>query len=262
MAYHGYIPLINTYLSYFESPTVLEIGIDKGQTLFPVVNYLSRICTTRKVSDAATPNINFLYTGIDVLIRDHVHIAAQYINQELHDIPTALDKQDEVTGYVDLWPENSLEALPKLIERNKKTSLQYALILIDGDHNYHTVSQELKYALELVNPHGIIICDDYGGPGGEQDEFFSAAENFYEEDNANIKTLLKEEEVAKPDRPGVRGAVDEFLEENSDWQKIKFFSADPPVILFRKESYGMVNHAAEKMHKQLNLLYDIGGENE
>ncbi len=35
MIYHGYILFINTRLSYFKSPTVLEIGIDKSQTFFP-----------------------------------------------------------------------------------------------------------------------------------------------------------------------------------------------------------------------------------
>lgn len=260
MAYHGYIRLINNYLEFFDSATVLEIGVDKGQTLFPVVNHLSRIC--RPGTDTGTSN--FLYTGIDVKLRTEVRTMASYINEDIYEIPSATGKADKIIGLVDLIEENSLEALPKIIERKKslKDQLNYCLILVDGDHNYHTVSQELKYALELANDYTLIICDDYGGEGGSVNEYFSDAKDFYSDGiNEKVTALVKEKDATDSDRVGVKGAVDEFLEQNQDWAMVRYFADSEPVVLYRKnqENIQMLNHASKRMADQVNLIYHGGG---
>jgi len=226
MAYHGYIDFISKFASSFNNPTVLEVGVDKGQTLFPVANYFTKICngTERR----------FLYTGVDVLLRDHVKIASYHINEQ--------NWRDEVRdGIIELHEENSLSMLPKLAN----AGLKYAAVLIDGDHNYSTVSKELNFALDLVNDMGIIVCDDYGGEGGSQDEYFAEQDgNFYDDSeiNENIKNLITREQDSSSDRIGVKGAVDEFLQNNPEWGKYKFYTRAEPVVLYRKDDMELFTH--------------------
>ena len=69
--------------------------------------------------------------------------------------------------------ENSLDWLPKC-----KSS--YDLILIDGDHNYQTVYEELKHMDRLLNPNGIIICDDYqNSKSSDQDLYYSTRKTLW-----------------------------------------------------------------------------------
>jgi hypothetical protein len=219
MAYHGYNNLIAEFAASFVIPKVLEIGVDKGQALFPITNYFSKLCGNEN------ENRTFIYTGVDIVVREHVNIASTYINQSNMQGPNQV-------GLIELIESNSLEALPALISRGSK----YSAVLIDGDHNYHTVSRELNFALELVSDGGIIVCDDYDGEGGSQDEYFSEHPNFYNdsEKNENFYNLISRQEQQDNNKVGVKGAVDEFLINNPDWSKYKFFS-DEPVVLYNKK---------------------------
>tara|TARA_R100000008_G_C3565849_1_gene159100 strand:- start:642 stop:1325 length:684 start_codon:yes stop_codon:yes gene_type:complete len=215
----------------FTDPTILEIGVDKGQTMFPIVNALSRLCTNN--------DRNYLYTGIDVLLRDHVIIGASHIN-ELNWNPSHTPNE-HTAGLVDLIQRNSLEVLPALVEG----PVRYSLALIDGDHNYHTVKKELELVSQVVVPeHGIIICDDYNGPGGLQDEYFSELDNFYKETggNKNVDNLVKREDCNSGDRVGVKGAVDEFVEQNKEWTLINVNQNNEPVILCKPEFIEFEGH--------------------
>ena len=41
MAYWGYFDVIKVFLRDIENPRVLEVGVDKGQMLLPLLNWLS-----------------------------------------------------------------------------------------------------------------------------------------------------------------------------------------------------------------------------
>ena len=226
MAYHGYIDFISKFAGSFSNPTILEIGVDKGQTLFPVTNYLTKVCNSSER--------RFLYTGVDVLLRDHVKIASHHINAE--------NWRNEVkNGFIQLYEENSLSVLPRIASDGFK----YSTVLVDGDHNYKTVSEELKFAQALVSEEGIIICDDYDGEGGSQDEYFSEQDgNFYDESeiNENIQNLMTRGSVDCGQKVGVKGAVDEFLENNPEWDTYKFYTGEPPIILYRKDTMNIFTH--------------------
>lgn len=225
MAYHGYAPTIGNHAIKFPYSTILEIGVDKGQTLFPVVNYLSRVCYKYKRA--------FCYAGIDVEIREDLKIAVDQINLDIHGPPSNPKKVGDRIGFVELYEENSLNKLPKLLAHGLYGA--FSVILVDGDHNYHTVSQELEYASKLVALQGLIICDDYDGPGGIQDEFFSEHPEAFEEENKHVKSLLKREDIQNKEKQGVKLAVDEFIENNKEWAKHKIFPDLEPVILYRKD---------------------------
>jgi hypothetical protein len=224
MAYHGYINFMCKHLSMFMNPTTLEVGVDKGQTMFPIVTGLSKLCANR--------DRNYLYTGIDVLLREHVIIGATYINE--FNWNSADTPNESTAGFIDLIQRNSLDVLPNLVE----APIRYDLALIDGDHNYYTVKKELELISQLVSPnYGIIICDDYNGPGGLQDEYFSELDNFYKETggNQNVDNLVKREDCDFGDKIGVKCAVDEFVEENDNWALCDIDPDGEPVILYNPE---------------------------
>jgi|TARA_E500000305_G_scaffold81903_1_gene67758 predicted O-methyltransferase YrrM len=237
MAYHGYVHFISQFAGVFNAPSILEIGVDKGQSLFPIANNLSKVCTNSDKS--------FLYTGVDVLIRDHVEIASGLINQ------TNWNDASKI-GLIQVFEENSLDVMPHLIKNN----LRYSTILIDGDHNYATVSKELEYSLDLIHERGIIVCDDYDGKGGQQDEYFSNAPNFYRDEQITepMTKLIKKEDDNSNNRTGVKDAVDEFLENNPEWAKYKFFTGEEPVVLYRKDRLE-ISTITHGKYKQINYKF-------
>ena len=224
MSYHGYINQVCNIASAFPMPAVLEIGIDKGQTLFPVVNNLTRVCAQQKKK--------FLYLGIDIELREHVKDACEVINRDLYGpLPDKPHGPERMVGLVELREGNSLDVMPKLVEANADAA--FSVALIDGDHNYYTVSREIECAASLLAPQGIIICDDYDGPGGCQDEFFSETTEFFEGEKPP-EGLVSREEVRK-EKQGVKAAVDEFLANNKHWTSYKVFVDSEPIVLFRKD---------------------------
>jgi|SRR3989344_801335 len=62
----------------------------------------------------------------------------------------------------------SLDILPKLTEA-------YDCILLDGDHNWYTVFNELKtiHEKKLLKSGGAIFLDDVGGPYGRRDMYYN-----------------------------------------------------------------------------------------
>jgi hypothetical protein len=100
-------------------------------------------------------------------------------------------------GNVRVHAARSLEVLPTLSGR-------YDAILIDGDHNYYTVSNELKHIAErsLVSPGGVVLLHDVGEPYARKDLYYEP-----ERIPASAKTQ---------DAPhGVLSAVEDFLK-NAD----------------------------------------------
>jgi SAM-dependent methyltransferase len=63
-----------------------------------------------------------------------------------------------VRDKVEIVPELSFTAMPRLARENRR----YRLVFIDGDHAYDAVLVDLKNALDVLEPDGIIACHDYG----------------------------------------------------------------------------------------------------
>ena len=124
MAYHGYNKFISNYCNFIfenlnQSNTdrpvkIIEIGIDRGSTLFALNNNLNLL------------GVPFEYYGIDIFIQDHVPVMDWTFYQRYEN------------NKINLIEKNSLNYL-------KECNEIFDVILIDGDHNYRTVSEELSH---------------------------------------------------------------------------------------------------------------------
>jgi predicted O-methyltransferase YrrM len=124
---------------------------------------------------------------------------------------------------VSLIQANSLDALPHLIENNKK----FDVFLLDGDHNYYTVSQELKLIQQLVKPSSLVIVDDYNGKWSEKDLWYSQREDYVGVNNAT--------KPIDTEKQGVKSAVDEFIANTQGWNLTSLMPGEP-VLLFQDEA--------------------------
>ena len=61
-------------------------------------------------------------------------------------------------------------------------------IYIDGDHSFEGCYTDLKYALEVVKPSGLIIGDDYVWPGAKwgKNGVTEAVNKFKDENNFKL----------------------------------------------------------------------------
>lgn len=198
MAYHGYIPFIKKFLSEIKNPKILEIGLDKGITTIPLYVFLCRA------------HENFEFIGVDVLIQEPLMITLKNID--------ASQGQS-----AKIYQDSSLNVLPKLTEDPRK----FDVILLDGDHNYYTVSKELSYLDGLLSENGIIIIDDYHGRWAEKDLWYSEREGYESVENATKKV--------ETEKRGVKPAVDEFIEANQKWEKFVLMEGEPIVLRRKKD---------------------------
>lgn len=197
MAYHGYIQFIKQTLLKLDNPKVLEVGLDKGITTIPVIVFLAR---TKQ---------SFEFVGVDVLVQEPLLITLNNID--------VLKNQK-----ISLYQNNSLDILPKFVEN----SVKFDVVLLDGDHNYFTVSKELRYIDQLVSDNGIVIIDDYHGRWSEKDLWY-AERNGYEK----VEIATKKVETEKQ---GVKPAVDDFLFDNPQWETFILMNGEP-IVLRRKQ---------------------------
>jgi hypothetical protein len=63
----------------------------------------------------------------------------------------------------------SLEALPKLVNRG----ITAEVIVVDGDHNYHTVMHELLLIDKLLASDGVVFVHDVCWPYGRRDMYYN-----------------------------------------------------------------------------------------
>lgn len=202
MAAHGYLSLIKQFIHqqvpHDRPPAILEVGIDRGVMLVPLVVFLAR---TRQA---------FVAIGVDIRVQEQVQLV-------LHNIDLTQGQQAYCIE------ANSLEALPKMVEQGMK----FDVLLIDGDHNFHTVSREMTYVEALTNPGAIVICDDYSGRWGTRDMFYADRSGY---EDVKIATPSY---VSDDGKQGVKPAVDEWLEAHPLWQKSQPIQGEP-VLLMRK----------------------------
>ena len=191
MAYHGYIPFMHQFLNNFKNPKILEIGVCDGITTFAL--------TQRLINSHSS----FTYDGVDILIRPSVVETIKYM----------IKTNDHVINLINENSSNFLE----------KTESKYDLILIDGDHNYHTVFQELSYIDKLINETTIIICDDYFGRWAEKDLLYSERDEY--KDNIHATKTID------TSRHGVKNAIDDFIKLNNDWNLLTLIPGEPVLLI-------------------------------
>ncbi len=179
MPYHAYVSwLVEMVLKKTPRPLILEIGVDAGQTMIPIV---------QRLVDSKHP---FHYIGVD--IRKDEKVANTLLGHKV--------AEDQTIEYK---IANSLEWLPNCTH-------QFDVILHDGDHNYYTVEKELKYINKLLKKDGILICDDYSGKWAARDMFYHDRPT-HKDNELTTKPIELE-------KKGVKSAIDDFIKDNPEWK--------------------------------------------
>ena len=197
MSYTGFIKGLSGFLKDIDSPAVLEVGVDLGQSAFPLVHNL---CYSHD---------EFLFEGVDILLKDWLSDSMSQFNG----VNATTVKCSDTSGYftgdpfkefnVRFYETNSLNFLPEAVSCGKK----YDLILLDGDHNYHTVYRELQSISHLCHSSTLIVCDDFNGKHSKNDLFYSEREEYKAVKNATKKVVAK--------KSGVQNAIMDFVEDDS-----------------------------------------------
>jgi len=197
VSYLGYVKLMTAHCKAFANPTILEVGVDRGQTALPLISNLLRLSR------------GFRYVGVDIR---HDPCFSEQISQ-MEGVKTYLgdNNPDFNVAYT---IENSLDILPNLAKADNK----FDLILIDGDHNYGTVKQELSYLNDLSHSHTMVVCDDYRGRHENNDNFYKDYES-----HQGIDTFTDVE--IHPSKKGANQAIDEWLDSHKD----TWWSYVPPI---------------------------------
>tara|TARA_Y100000592_G_C5419216_1_gene292305 strand:+ start:415 stop:1173 length:759 start_codon:yes stop_codon:yes gene_type:complete len=197
MSYVGCIKAMADYCAHLRTPTVLEIGVDRGQTTLPLFHNLHAL---------GRP---FKYMAVDIRVDDDFAASLEqmhgYAPGQSSADPMSLEPwADWNIGYVTM---NSFDFLPLAVERGWK----FDLVLIDGDHNYPTVKHELSFINQITYPTSLVICDDYSGKHSEVD-------TFYKDHPLHSDVTLHRDIVPTPGKAGVKPAVNEWLQQNPLWK--------------------------------------------
>ena len=191
MSYLGFSKLlVRDFLTNFNNPKVLEIGLDVGQTTLPMIHNMSVHLD------------EFTYVGIDVSVNN---LLIQQIGQ-LSGIHIKDFDKNKGKKNVEIYEANSLEWLYANINQEKIYE-SYDLIMIDGDHNYYTVFNELAMLENLTHNHTLIVCDDYQGRYRDKDLF-------YVERDTHRKNIHLREPV-RLERQGVGQAIDDYVSKSN-----------------------------------------------
>ena len=207
MSYLGLVkPIFNSFLKDIPEPKILEIGIDQGQTMLPMIQNL--VARHRK----------FTYTAVDILLRDD--LVAQLYQLAGVNISGWDDYGD---GNIILQEANSLNWL---VDVDFHESFKFDLVLLDGDHNYSTVLKELHLLQKVLRPESIIVCDDFNGRWSETDLFYIEKEEYRGNQLATPRS--------ESPKQGVGNAVKDFLVEDPRWN---YFDIPPfePAVLYRSD---------------------------
>ena len=222
MSYTGCIPLISDYCSWLhysvQKPTlrILEIGVDTGQTTIPLIHNL--------IHD----KVKFHWTGVDIR-PDHLVGTQLSLMKGVHLVNAGKPFNDDIhIGTADYIISNSRGFLYHYTK--DPNSDMFDVVLIDGDHNYDTVAEELSHLNSITHNMSLVICDDYGGKHAGKDDFY-----INKKSHANLKHVSKDLDMGL-DKGGVTKAVDEFIAMGKNWNLMRptqEFGPDPdPVILY------------------------------
>lgn len=127
--------------------SILEVGCYEGQaTVWLMEHFPKATLDAVDIFDASVAEDCDGYTNID--------------NQQTTTYEERFDNNVREFGFrVNKIKSKSLLALATLYLDNRK----YDLIYIDGDHRKLPATQDMAIAIEMLNPGGIMIVDDYRG---------------------------------------------------------------------------------------------------
>lgn len=195
MSYNEYIPSITDVAKSLNNPKILEIGIDKGQFLFPMFHNLVLLGKSFELHEVDI----FVRPEIEITIKQFVHLDGQILK---------------------IFQQNSLDYLKSCKEK-------YDIVMIDGDHNYYTVSNELEFIHEN-NSHDntLIFCDDATTKWSNQDLYYANRDEY-----ADNSLATKPQTTEKH---GVGTAIEDFLAKHPVWKRYSFIE-NGSVILSKSE---------------------------
>ena len=122
-----------------------------------------------------------------------------------------------------MFQENSLDWL----RSNQDSSLKFDLILIDGDHNYYTVFNELNLIQPLIKPATLIVCDDFQGRYSEKDMFYSEREEYKDVSNMTPRQITE--------KSGIKSAVIDFRDQSPLNWRVDTFGPQDPCFLYQED---------------------------
>jgi len=198
VSYHGYLPLVKQHVlqrRLVAPPTLLEVGVDRGVSFITMVVFLARTCP------------QFVAMGIDVLAQEQVALTLAGID---------VQEPNQVVRYVE---GNSLAVLPRLAA----SGAEFDVVLLDGDHNYHTVSEELRILEPMTRSGSIIVVDDYDGRWSERDLYYSERPEY-----AGVAAATPRQGTALQ---GVKPAVDRWLASRPGWTMSKPIEGEPVLLV-------------------------------
>ena len=232
MSYLGLTrPILRNFLKKFDMPRVLEIGIDRGQTALPLICNLAS-CFER-----------FIYCGVDIKVRGELF--EQLSQLEGVSIVNLSDKGLRRDVYISEM--NSLNWL----HAHKQHKINFDLILLDGDHNYYTVSKELKELQDYMIASSIIVCDDYNGRYAETDMFYHDYEE-YADNQLATKPI-------KTEKQGVKNAVRDFVINSERNLDIVTFGNLEPCIIYDRDFWSIYTKDMPESGniRDLELFFDV-----
>jgi predicted O-methyltransferase YrrM len=214
MSYTGFTPMMVQYCQYISNLTtaedrdgviILEIGVDKGQTAYPLIQNLTQ------------KNIKFRWVGVDIRLDKSFAQAVHVMSGVDHHYVSNTDSKSFV--------HYNVNDSRKFLKNDKSV---YDLVLIDADHNYDTVSEELSHLNRITHPGSLVIMDDYGGKLLNRDTWFHVKDSHKDLEHAahDLDTSVN--------KGGVTRAVDEFVEKNEGmWVKHVIKDMEDCCILIR-----------------------------
>jgi len=229
MSYLGYAKMMADYCASVysdkkEPVKILEIGVSVGQTALPLLSNLT------------TLGIEFLFVGVDVLEEDTFFTQISFMEGVR---PALVTDEGTISKYQSpnyfYVIENSLKYLPKLVQDGTK----FDCILLDGDHNYATVSAELGYFNDITAHHAVCFADDYNGKHSGEDAF-----HVDNKEHQHIKHMFTDLKNDK-NKQGVNTAINDFIQKNSEWGIYDPMPQFEPVILHKNmivDKVDEVNH--------------------
>lgn len=194
MAFHGYIPLLKQFLASRQNQRILEVGVDRGVTLLSLTTFLAQYAQT-----------SYSYTGVDIEVQESLRLTLKYM-------------ESPIPESTFLFQENSLDFLPRALDLGQT----YDLVLLDGDHNYHTVSKELAVIERLLKDDGILLIDDYAGKWADRDLWYAGRPGY---EGNSLATAPVETE-----KHGVRAAVDEWLAKSPAFKRYAPLQGEPLLV--------------------------------
>tara|TARA_R110002074_G_scaffold53563_3_gene134317 strand:+ start:917 stop:1702 length:786 start_codon:yes stop_codon:yes gene_type:complete len=212
VSYLGYSKILaRDFLSLFDKPIILEIGLDRGQTALPLLYNMSLYCD------------EFKFIGVDIKLQSEF---TEQITQ-LGDLKLPGDKE-RGKKEAEFYETSSMTWLStKSLQEKYRGKID--LVMIDGDHNYHTVYNELKMLENFTHERTLYICDDYYGKHSQLDNFITETGAEFQRNNKHLG------EPVRLEKKGVKNAIDDYLRE-SPWEwSVLTCDGTEPCLMWRKD---------------------------